>query len=166
MNMRYHVRRLLFVPFALAAACSSGTEPGVRDVFVLQSIAGETLPALEHVNAACGVILVADTIVLFEDGTATRSTARDIPSYSGAVDPLTCEPAASSPRKRRLTRQAFLYNLDANVISFDFPCNDTASCVPPSVTGGTLSDTGLIIDMSHIARTPMVYVALAREGLE
>lgn len=161
MNVFRDIRLLSAVAFVSTASCSSGTQPRVRDVFVLESIAGEALPALEHVNAACGIVLVADTIVLFDDGTATRNTARDVPSYSGAVDPLTCEPAASSPRTRSVTRQSFLYHLDANAITFDFPCNDTAACLPPSVVGGTLSDAGLVIDLSYNARIPLVYVRLA-----
>ena len=162
MNMIHHFRRLFPVAFGVAASCSSGTEPRVRDAFVLQSVAGEALPTLEYANGACGTTLVADTIVLFEDGTGTRSTARDVPSYAGAVDPLTCEPAASSPRKRSFTRAVFTYLLDANAISFDFPCNDTASCVPPSVQAGTLSEEGLVLDAFYGVRTPLVYVLLAR----
>lgn len=161
MNMLHHFRLLLPVAFGIAASCFSGTEPRVRDAFVLQSIAGEALPTLEYVNGACGTTLVADTIVLFEDGTGTRSTARDVPSYGGAVDPITCEPAASSPRQRSVTRAVFRYHLDGNAISFDFPCNDTASCIPPSVRAGTVSEDGLVLDAFYGVRTPLVYVPLA-----
>lgn len=163
MNVCHHFRLLPAVAFVLAASCSSGTEPRVRDTFVLQSVAGEALPTLEYINGACGTTLVADTIVLFEDGTGTRITARDVPSYAGAVDPITCEPAASSPRKRSVTRAGFRYQLDGNAISFNFPCNDTASCTPPSVQAGTLSQDGLVVDVSYTGRTPLVYVSLAAD---
>lgn len=161
MNMFHPSRLLLPIASVVAASCSSGTEPRIRDAFVLQSIAGEALPALEYVNGACGTVLVADTIVLFEDGTGTKSTARDVPSYAGAVDPITCEPAASSPKKRMHSRSEFTYRLDGTALAFDFPCNDTASCLPPPAYAGTLTDDGLVLDVSLSSRTPLVYRLLA-----
>lgn len=146
----------------VAAACSVSTEPQVRDAFVLQTVAGDALPTPEYLNGTCGTMLVADTIVLFDNGTGQRRTARDVPSYSGAVDPITCEPAASSPRKRSYSRSDFTYHLDGDAITVEYPCSDMASCAPPPAFAGRVVADGLVLDVSYGGRTPMVYALLAR----
>lgn len=140
-----------------AHACSGGTEPTVAHLQVLESIAGESLPALEYLNSACGSLVVADTLVLYEGSTGERRTARDVPSWTGAVDPTTCEPAASSPRKRVISRARFTYRQTDDRIEIDFPCPEFASCVPSPHFVGTLSDQGLVIETSQSSRTPLVY---------
>lgn len=165
MKILEHGRRLAAAAAVVASACSLATEPvpRIRDSFVLQSLGGDALPTLEHVNGICGIIVVADTLILFEDGTGVQRTARDVPSYKGAVDPLTCEPAASSPKERRQDLSEFSYQLDGTVITIDYPCNDTpnAACLPPWAHAGTLTDEGLVVDVSHSVRTPLVYARLA-----
>lgn len=144
-----------------AGACAGGTEPAVAHVMVLQTIAGDPLPAAETVNNACGTLLVADTIVLYEGGTGERRTARDVPSWSGAVDPVTCEPAASSPRRRDVSHAELTYRQTGDVVEIDFPCPDFASCLPSPHFSGTLSDQGLILETSQSSRSPLVYIPLA-----
>ena len=85
----------------VALGCRAAVDPdpfSTGQVFLLQSIAGVALPAPESQNTACGSLVIADTLVLYDDGAGLRRTVQDVPSYEGAVDPQTCEPAASSPR--------------------------------------------------------------------
>jgi hypothetical protein len=154
------------IPLAVAAAacaCSPTAAPRIAHVLFLHSIGGQTLPAPEYVNTACGTMIVADTLVLYEDGTGSRRTARDVPSWTGAVDPVTCEPAASSPRQRRLSRASFAYRQAGDRVEIDFPCPDDASCVAPPHLAGTLSELGLVVDHSRSGVTPMVYFALLEQ---
>lgn len=156
--MRASVLRVTAVGL-IACACSPSTEPTVAHIFVLESIAGEGLPAAEYVHNACGTMLVADTLVLYANGTGQRRSARDEPSYTGAVEPITCEPAASSPRKRVVSRASFTYDQTGNTIAIDFPCSPYASCVPSPHFVGTVTADGFIIETSQSARTPLVYSA-------
>ena len=156
MSLRITATALLF-----ASACAGSTEPVIAHIMVLQTIAGDPLPAAEHVNTACGTLLVADTIVLYEGGTGERRTVRDVPSWSGAVDPVTCEPAASSPRRRDVSHAELTYQLAADVVEIDFPCRDVASCIPSPHFSGTLSSQGLVLETAQFSRSPLVYVPLA-----
>src|SRR5687768_966451 len=156
---------------ALAAVgCRAATDPdpfSVGRVFVLQSIAGHSLPAPEILNTACGSLVVADTLVLYGNGTGLRRTVQDVPSYEGAVNPETCEPAASSPRKRITQDHEFEYRLDGSAIEVDYPCNDViivmASCIAGPHHTGTLTGPGLVFDVSRTGRAPLVYVASPRD---
>ena len=157
--MNVHMMRALTAGL-FVGGCSAGTDPTVARIVVLQTIAGQPLPAPEYVNNACGTLLVADTLVLYDNGTGVRRTARDVPSWSGAVDPVTCEPAASSPRRRDVSRAEFTYRQAGNVIEIDFPCRDVALCVPSPHFAGRLTDAGLILETSQSSRVPLVYATL------
>ena len=147
-----------------ALGCRAATDPDpfrVGRVFVLQSIAGLSLPAPETFNTACGSVVVADTLVLYGNGTGLRRTVQDVPSYDGAVNPDTCEPAASSPRKRITQQQEFDYRTNGSAIEVDYPCNDViivmASCIAGPHHTGTLTAEGLVFDVSRTGRAPLVY---------
>jgi hypothetical protein len=129
----------------------------VLHTFALQSIAGIALPAPEAFNAACGATVVADTIVLHDGNAGVRRTTMDVPSWDGAVNPVTCEPAASSPRERVVHSAAFTWRLTGEQIEIDFPCDDMASCIASPHLAGTMSETGLVLDNSRIGRSPLVY---------
>ena len=106
--------------------------------------------------------MVADTLVLYGNGTGLRRTVQDVPSYDGAVNPDTCEPAASSPRKRITQQQEFEYRTSGSAIEVDYPCNDViivmASCIAGPHHTGTLTAEGLVFDVSRTGRAPLVYV--------
>lgn len=149
-----------------AAGCRAAVDPdpfAVGRVFVLQSIAGLPLPAPEAQNAACGSVVVADTLVLYDNGTGLRRTTQDVSTYQGAVNPETCEPAASAPKKRITQQQEFEYRTSGSAIEVEYPCNDViivmASCIAPPHHSGTLSGPNLVFDQSRTGRAPLVYVA-------
>ena len=158
--------RLVALAATLAAVgCRAAAEPdpfGTGRVFVLQSIAGVPLPAPEAQYAACGSVVVADTLVLYDNGSGLRRTVQDVPSYEGAVNPETCEPAASSPRKRITQQHEFDYRLSGSAIEVDYPCNDViivmASCIAPPHHTGTLTAAALVFDVSSTGRAPLVYL--------
>ena len=150
---------MLFLVFC--CACSPGMEPVPLHTFALQSIAGVSLPAPEAFNTACGSTVVADTLLLYAGNTGMRRTTRDVPTWNGAVDPVTCEPAASSPRKRVRARNEFTYRLTGARIEIDFPCDDTASCIAPPHLAGTMAANDLTFDSSRIWRTPLVYIRVS-----
>jgi len=145
----------------LFVACSPSTEPTVLHRFALQSIAGIALPAPEAFNTACGSTVVADTIIFHSGNTGVRRSAMDVPSWTGAVNPVTCEPAASSPRKRVVSRAEFTYRLVGTEIEIDFPCNDMASCIASPHLSGTMSMAALVFEISRIGRSPLVYTRVA-----
>ena len=155
---------LILVGTIAALGCRAAVDPdpfGAGSVFVLQSIAGESLPATEAQNAACRSLVVADTLALYDDGTGVRRTVLDVPSYEGAVDPVTCESAASSPRKRVTQENDFTYRLNGTAIAVDYPCNDViivmASCIAGPHHTGMLTAEGLVFDVSRTGRAPLVY---------
>lgn len=148
----------------VALGCRAAVDPdpfSTGQVFLLQSIAGVALPAPESQNTACGSLVIADTLVLYDDGAGLRRTVQDVPSYEGAVDPQTCEPAASSPRKRVTRQKEFAYRLNGSAIEVDYPCNDVivmASCIAGPHHSGTLTAQQLVFDESRTGRAPLVYV--------
>ena len=151
---------------AAVSGCRSVVERdpfAVGRVFVLESIAGQALPAPEAQNTACGSVVIADTLALYDDGTGLRRTVQEVPSYEGAVNPVTCEPAASGPRKRITQENAFDYRLNGSAIEVDYPCNDViivmASCIAGPHHTGTLSAEGIVFDVSRTGRSPLVYRA-------
>ena len=160
---------LVMLVVAATAGCRSAVDPDpfrTGRVFVLQSIAGVALPAPEWQNAACGAVVVADTLVLYDNGTGLRRTVQEVPTYQGAVDPETCEPAASGPKKRTVQQHEFGYRTAGAAIEVDYPCNDVvlvmASCIAPPHHTGTISAESLVFDVSITGRAPLVYVARSR----
>jgi hypothetical protein len=156
---------VIMVGSIAALGCRAAVDPDpfrTGQVFVLQSIAGVALPAPEAQNAACGSLVVADTLVLYDNGTGLRRTVQDVPSYEGAVNPVTCEPAASSPKRRIARDYEFEYRLNGSAIEVDYPCNDViivmASCIAGPHHIGTLTAQGLVFDVSRTSRAPLVYV--------
>ena len=163
-----NVHRLVAVMTGVLAmaSCKPAAVPdpfGAGRVFVLQSIAGIPLPAGESQNDACGSVVVADTLVLYDNGTGLRRTTQDVSTYQGAVNPETCEPAASAPKKRITQQQEFEYRTSGSAIEVEYPCNDViivmASCIAPPHHSGTLSGPNLVFDQSRTGRAPLVYVA-------
>lgn len=64
---------------AAVSGCRSVVERdpfAVGRVFVLESIAGQALPAPEAQNSACGSVVITDTLALYDDGTGLRRSAR------------------------------------------------------------------------------------------
>ena len=165
--MRVLSRAIMVILGAAATAgCRAAVDPdpfAVGRVFVLQSIAGLPLPAPEAQNAACGSLVVADTLVLYENGTGLRRTVQDVSSYQGAVNPETCEPAASAPKRRVTEQQKFAYRTSGSAIEVEYPCNDViivmASCIAPPHHSGTLTGGSLVFGESRTGRAPLVYVA-------
>jgi hypothetical protein len=130
---------------AAIAACSTTTDPfRIGDVYVLQSIAGKSLPAEYAANPDYHARMLADTLVLASDGTA---------EWRAWIE---SDQAGGAPRSER---SPMTYTVSGNRISVSFLCQDTvlASCIAPPHLVGTIDDAGIAFDESRVTRQPLVF---------
>lgn len=166
------MRRGLHVLLVVLSGCTGSllndariTHFSTEQLFVLQSIAGRSLPApeIDASNPACGSTIVADTLVMQPDGRGERRTVFESRAGTGAFNPETC--AGTSEELVRFRRSIpFTYVLDGGVaISYD--CSDVVAeetavaglCVAPPHLTGRATEIGLVID-NAVGRSPLVYV--------
>ena len=126
---------------AALAGCSNGVGPLRGDIYILQSIAGVSLPA-PYVTAPNATRIIADSIGLDANGRGNRRTTYDRSSNSREFTELT-------------------YVQSGNHVDIYFPCPPNADCIPGPHLSGTITNTGMTIDQSTVyALKPLVYARL------
>ena len=136
--------RFLFLA-ALLAGCSSSLEPfDLGQVYVLESIEGKALPAEYAANLEFHARMLADTLILGENGKGEWRATIESDTPGGA------------PRHEQF---ALTYERSGLVISISFVCNDSAlaSCIATPHLVGTIGETAITISESRITRQPLVY---------
>jgi hypothetical protein len=136
----------------LALACDRdpvGPLAGDGELYVLRSVAGDDVPALILVGDYTSWEVVADSILLRDDGTGRQVVVRR------AVYPDA--PAAESVREVI----DFEYQMDGTRITVSLPCADspaaTNSCLAPPHYSGTRADGAITFDLVLGYLTPFVF---------
>ncbi|MEO5568932.1 MAG: hypothetical protein ABIR92_10595 [Gemmatimonadaceae bacterium] len=122
----------------LLAACGTSVEPIGGDIYVVETIAGVSLPAAYSVTPGAFRIH-ADTLGFGADGRGERRTVYD--SFQGT---------------KRSEQTFFSHTRVGERVEITFDCADTASCFAPPHFAGTVSGTTLTLSESKIARVPFV----------
>lgn len=147
--------RLVRLAIALVPAlgCSGFVDPSpgpeVAGRYVLRTVAGAAVPAVVVAHEMVTVTLFADTIVLYRDGTGVETEVTTAVSPNSVRNP--------SYEEGRPVASAFRWERRGDALVVEFPCADTASCVPPPHRIGFFSATGLMLDYAIQWRTPLVY---------
>lgn len=149
--MRCSLRPLaLLASVCLPLACSDLFAPGqLAGTYVLQSVAGQPLPALLYSNGidAAGTVY-ADTLRLAPGGHATLTEVlTSIPGPSGfhtSVDTLT-----------------YTLTFDIVALQIVFSCPPSADCAPPPRIVGHATPDGLEIDTFDYQRVPQVFTRVS-----
>ena len=129
------------IALLLLVGCGKDTlAPLSGDLFVLESIAGQNLPALYEFEGGTSFRILSDTMALGANGRGERRSVYE--SYQGT---------------RRSERIAFGYTLAGTQLDISLDCPDAATCVAPPHYTGTTTTAGLTITASKIARVPWVY---------
>ena len=149
------------VGLAMLAACDDGPGPtavgGLRVLgsseatYVLKSIAGDPVPAIALHNEYTSYWILADTLRIRRDGSASQTTV----AYYGnpsAAGPNTSE----SPVRMDLDLR---YNLNGERVEVAIHCPIEALmlCLPAPHYTGTLSSSRIVLENVLGLRTPMVY---------
>ena len=139
-------RRFWFLVVAAAlAGCSSSLEPfDLGQVYVLETIQGKALPAEYAANPDFHARMLADTLILGDDGTGEWRATIESDTPGGA------------PRQEH---SDLTYERSGLVISISLVCpnNALASCIAPPHLVGTIGETAITIAESRITRQPLVY---------
>lgn len=134
----------LAVLLAAAAGCSDDDLMNHRR-FILASIDGDPLPAVEHENVSGRYVALADTIVF-------TSATRGFHTKVVRVEPSTAQP----PETTRLTTE-FTYESPGfgpeESISISYVCRDDvlADCLAGPHLTGTLGETTLTLRELHLS---------------
>jgi len=122
---------------------------GPAGVYVLRSIAGQSLPAVIVSHESYHALMVADTIFLHADGTGGASQVKRV-----TEDPKDGE-------RIRSEQIAYMYKLAGDRLTVEIPCGPLASCLAPPHYAGTLSSNGLDLDLAINYRVPLHYEKVA-----
>jgi hypothetical protein len=135
--------------FAVFLLCSCNLDPDVAgERYVLRSIAGIALPAPYAQNPQHNARILADTLILREDGTGEWRALIE-QSLNGPTNTARIE---------------VTFTQDGDDIAVSFVCPDLASCVaPPHYVGEALSGGDRIeFRTSRVTRAPLIYARIGK----
>ena len=142
-------RLLLSIVWVCGAGCAdSPSAPALPDgsVYVLHSVDGNSLPAVQYVTPELTVYVVADTLRLFSNGSGEHVA---ILEYEGP-GPLE-EPGATE-------RESLAFQRNGNEIALTLVCPDLADCLAgPHYTGTIGRDLRLTFTYALGMTVPRVY---------
>jgi hypothetical protein len=130
--------------------CVGGCQPpsGIdarAEVYVLRSLAGQSLPAPLNSNSASSSRIIADTLAFSEAGVGEHRGAYEAPGTGLWT-----------------VRTAFTYVRTGDRVEISLRCDDSASCIAPPHYVGTFTSTELLIDQSNILPVPMRFERATR----
>ena len=130
-----------------AAACDPLTDNVPRvGTFVLRSVDGEPVPTALFANENVTTVVVADTIVLYENGTAEESSVRRYQYTAGTT------PGSVDRSTQRLD-----YHQTAGGVELVYRCSPNASCIGPPHLVGRFTEDGMQLDYALYFRVPLVF---------
>ncbi len=129
---------------AVAAGCSDDDLMNHRR-FILASIDGDPLPAVEHENVSGRYMALADTIVF-------TSPTRGFHTKVVRVEPSTAQPPETTRSTTEFTYESSSSGAGAN-ISISYVCRDDvlADCLAGPHLSGTLGETTLTLRELHLS---------------
>lgn len=146
------LRRFLqkFTPLIAVAGLSCADPSGpskAGQVYVLDRVGPDSLPAVYYSDDTFLVRMLADTLRLFEDGSGTRTSLLEyevLPGGSGTPGEV---PVASE----------FTYELKHWRLEIVFECADTGACIAPPHFIARLSSGELRVEYALGGRVPLIY---------
>ncbi len=133
--------RLSLLTALFVMACRDSNAPGsLGTVYVLQSIAGQPLPAAYAENLQLPDRMFADTLVLRDDGTGESRTVIE-ESLGGSKD----------HQIQQLTYSG------TNHIEITFTCPPAALCIAGPHLAGDVGAGGIVFSVSKVTRAPLVF---------
>ena len=147
-----HVATCLALLIAIACfGCSDPVEPAdVADVYVLERVGSDPLPAVYDSNAYVRVRVLADTLRLRADGTGTRTGLLEYEALQNGDGAPQAVPVA----------QDFAFEVVLGRVEIAFVCADWASCIAPPHYIARPQPSGLRVDYALGGRVPLIYRAL------
>ncbi len=131
----------------LLSACQDSTAvPAGGSRYALRSIAGNPLPAIYAQNPDVTSRVIADTLLLREDGTG---------EWKAVIENFFGGPTHVGSAELTYTQR------DAS-ITIAFVCDDMGSCLAPPHLVGEIDSSGLEFHLSRISRAPLVYERVGR----
>lgn len=139
------MRTLGLAVLLLAAAGCSDDDLMNHRRFILASIDGDPLPAVEHENVSGRYMALADTIVF-------TSTTRGFHTKVVRVEPSTAQPPETTRSTTEFTWESSPSGADGN-ISISYVCRDDvlADCLAGPHLSGTLGETTLTLRELHLS---------------
>ena len=134
--------RAMLAAVSLLAGCRESLAPLQGDIYVLESIAGDPLPAPYAANQVSAHRILADTVALAANGTGVRRTTYDDDGVDGGS---------------YLRSEEFTWVEAGGRVSVTYRCPPNAGCVPAPHLSGPRTNTALTFDQSAISMQPLVY---------
>lgn len=132
------------VAIGVAVACTESTGPAEIGTYTLHSIAGEEVPSVFLDGDFSTLRILADTLILWEDGTGRETWLYESTDKTAGSD----------------TSYTVTDNLEYSVtngrIEIAYECHDFAICAAPPHLAGVFTDSGLEFDLS-LGRVPLVF---------
>ena len=147
-----HVARCSALLIALSCiGCSDLFEPADDvDVYVLERVGSDALPAVSDSNAYTRFRVLADTLRLRADRTGTRT---------GLVEYEALQNGDGTPQELPVAWD-FTFEVVLGRVEIAFVCADSASCIAPPHYVARLQKSGLRVDYALGGRVPLIYRAL------
>jgi hypothetical protein len=136
--------RALFVLLPLLGACKEALAPLQGELYVLESIGGDPLPAAYAVNQVSDHRILADTVAFAANGTGVRRTTYDDDAVNGG----------SYVRDTEFTWAEAGGRVN---VSYRCPNDVLADCLPAPHLSGPRTNAALTFDQSAVSRAPLVY---------
>jgi hypothetical protein len=133
---------------AAPLGCGDPIRPSdLEGIYVLERIGSDALPAVLQSDQYLRVYIVADTLLLNEDGSGRRTGLLEYEGLQGGEVTSGEVPVASE----------FTFQIVRGRIEIAFACEDTRSCVAPPHFIARLKDGGLQVFYAVGGRVPLIY---------
>ena len=149
--MRRHAAVVIALLFA--TGCNATDPRPIAATLVLETVSGEALPAVLRSGEFGTTTLLADTLLLREDGTGTRIRRVHL------VDDIVEIP---DPGPYRRYVNEFTYELVGGQFTLEFPCPGLGLCVAPPHVSGALS--GEVLTASELGAPGKELTYLVKSG--
>jgi hypothetical protein len=138
------IRRLLtgMLLFGAAPGCADSLGPLDGDLYVLESIAGDPVPAPYVEDLGSDHRIVADSMSFAANGSGIRRTVYDEDAADGGS---------------YTQQEEFTYTRAGNRIEIWFECADTAMCIAGPHLAGDIGDAAITFDVSVRTRKPLAF---------
>lgn len=153
-SLRARRLRSSVVLLAACMACKDALRPtDVADVYVLERVASDRVPAVIHDEPTLRITLLADTLRLLPNGSGTRIEVRRYEQLGGAIS----DPAD------HVIEYDLTFTTEDRRIEVAFACLDTASCIGPPHLIGKPTDEGLRFFYAVSSPVPLIYREVGSE---
>ena len=149
--LRTYVWRIAPLIAGASLSCGDPIRPSeVAEVYVLERVGSDSVPAVYYRDETLHVRVLADTLRLFENGRGKRTGLVEYEALQGG-DGTTSEVPVDDE---------FTYEVKYWRVEIAFECDDTGSCIAPPHFIARLTSGELRVEYALGGKVPLIYRAV------